>query len=108
MLQLITKCTAVLCLLMMFVSDALAQNASYCQGYARDVATRNSRGSVVGGAAVGAIGGANIGGIVGGGRGARRGAAIGGGTGAVGGGVARGANYETLYQDAYRRCMSGR
>jgi tetratricopeptide (TPR) repeat protein len=47
MLRSITKSTAILCLLTLFASDAVAKHSSYCQGYARDFATRNSRGSVV-------------------------------------------------------------
>jgi hypothetical protein len=86
---------------------ASAQNASYCDGYARDYAQRNSRGHVAGGAARGAIGGALIGGIVRGGKGAGRGALIGGGVGAVAGGVRKSDDYNYLYRQAYDRCMRG-
>ena len=85
--------------------EASANRSSFCNGYARDFAKRNSRGPVAGGAVVGAIGGALIGGILGGGRGAGLGAAIGGGTGAVVGGGQRARDYDHLYKRAYRDCM---
>ncbi len=78
-------------------SRALAQNTSYCDGYARDYAQRNSRGRVAGGAARGAIGGALIGGIFGGGKGAGRGALIGGGVGTLAGSARRSTDYNALY-----------
>jgi hypothetical protein len=84
---------------------SLAQNAAYCDGYARDFAQRNSRGHVARGATRGAIGGALIGGIVRGGKGAGRGALIGGGVGAVAGGGRKSNDYNALYQRAYSDCM---
>ena len=84
---------------------ALAQNTSYCDGYARDYAQRNSRGRVAGGAARGAIGGALLGGIIGGGKGAGRGALIGGGAGAIVGGARRSNDYSALYHQAYSNCL---
>jgi len=86
---------------------AQAQSASYCDGYARDFAQRNSTGHVAGGAARGAIGGALIGGIVRGGKGAGRGALIGGGVGAVTGSARKSNDYNALYNQAYSNCMRG-
>jgi len=84
---------------------ALAQNSSYCDGYARDYAQRNSRGHVADGALTGAIGGALIGGLIGGGRGAGAGALIGLGTGAIVGSDDKSRHYNSLYHSGYRNCM---
>lgn len=79
--------------------------SSYCSGYAQNYARKYSRGPVVGGAITGAIGGAIIGGIIGGRGGAGVGAAIGAGGGAITGGAVRSQDYNTLYRQAYNRCM---
>ncbi len=83
----------------------VSSKASVCDGYARDFATRNSRGPIVGGAAIGAVGGAIIGGILGGPIGVA--AAVGGAGGAVVGGGARARNYRALYDQAFTSCMAG-
>lgn len=103
----IYSCSLILAMLvLLFLPEhAFAQNATVCDGYARDFAQRNSRGAVASGAARGAIGGALIGGIVGRGRGARRGAAIAGGAGAVLGGAQQSRDYTSLFNEAFRRCM---
>ena len=80
-----------------------APDATYCNGYAKDFARRNSRGPVAGGALFGAVGGAIVGGIIGGPVGVA--AAIGGGAGAVVGGGARANRYNQLYKQAFADCM---
>jgi hypothetical protein len=80
--------------------------ATYCDGFARDYARRNSAGAIIESAAVGAIGGAIIGGIVGGKSGAGEGAAIGAGTGALAGAAGKG-NYQSQYKRAFTQCMRG-
>jgi outer membrane lipoprotein SlyB len=87
--------------------SALAQNQSYCDGYARDYAQRNSTGHVARGAARGAIGGGLIGGIIGGGKGLGVGALIGAGTGAIVGSDRKSRDYNALYHSAFSRCMRG-
>ncbi len=84
-----------------------AQNSSFCDGYARDYAQRNSRGHVAGGAARGAIGGGLIGAIAGGSSGAGVGALIGGGVGTVVGSNRKSRDYNSLYHSAFNRCMRG-
>lgn len=84
---------------------ALALRSKYCDGYARDFASRNSRGQVAGGAVFGAIGGALIGTTDHRRRGARSGAAIGGPTGAVAGGTGQSRDYAALYKQAYKDCI---
>ena len=84
--------------------SAVAQNSSFCDGYARDYAQRNSRGRVAGGAARGAIGGALIGAIAGS---AGAGALIGGGIGTVVGSDRKSRDYNALYHSAFNRCMRG-
>ena len=86
---------------------AVAQNASICDGYARDYAQRNSRGRVAGGAARGAIGGGLIGAIAGGSSGAGVGALIGGGLGTVVGSGRKSRDFDSLYHGAFNRCMRG-
>lgn len=88
-------------------TDASAQSG-YCDGVARDYASRNTHGGgeVVGGAIGGAVTGAIIGGIVGGKRGAGTGAAIGGGVGAMGGAANQSQRWQSLYHYAYNDCMS--
>ena len=85
-----------------------AQSSRVCDGYARDYAARNTRGTVARGAGRGAIGGALIGGIIGSGKGAGRGALIGGGVGGVAGSARKSADYNTLYNRAYNDCMRRR
>lgn len=87
--------------------SAVAQNASVCDGYARDYAQRNSRGRVAGGAARGAIGGGLIGAIAGGSSGAGVGALIGGGVGTVLGSDRKTRDFNALYNSAFNRCMRG-
>ncbi len=88
---------------------AVAQSATHCDGYARDYATRNSRGPIAGGAVSGAIGGSLLGGIIRGGRrGVGAGALIGGGIGALLGGAQRSRDYNSLYLQAYNSCMRRR
>ena len=89
-------------------TGAKAQSSGVCDGYARDYAARNTRGTVARGAGRGAIGGALIGGIVGRGKGAGRGALIGGGVGAVAGSARRSSDYNALYNRAYNDCMRRR
>lgn len=83
-----------------------AKSESYCQGYARDYADRNSyaasRGGALGGAARGAAGGAIFGGIAGN---AGAGAAIGAGIGAVAGGARRANSWQYYYDQAFNDCM---
>ncbi len=102
----LTACFVVLTAAVLVKPDpAAAQSPRFCDGYARDYAQRNSRGQVIGGAAMGAIGGALLGGIIGGGRGAGTGALIGGGTGALVGGAQQSNDYNSLYWRAYNQCM---
>ncbi len=85
--------------------QASAQNSTYCDGYARDYAQRNSTGRVARGATRGVIGGGLIGGIVGGGKGFGVGALIGGATGAIVGSGRKSRDYNSLYHQAYNSCM---
>lgn len=91
---------------------SFARSRTYCDGYARDFANRNSHydsgGGALGGAARGAAGGALFGAITGGRKGARRGAAFGAGVGAIAGGTRRAASWQHYYDRAYNDCMRRR
>jgi hypothetical protein len=106
-LKTLSAAGAVGLLLAVGATDASAQSA-YCDGVARDYASRNTHGGgdVVGGAIGGAVTGAIIGGIVGGKRGAGTGAAIGGGVGAMGGAANQSQRWQSLYHYAYNDCMA--
>ncbi|MCX5497049.1 BA14K family protein [Kaistia dalseonensis] len=86
-----------------------AAQSRYCDGFARDYADQNSRGSVAGGAVaggvMGAVGGAVLGGIINGNRGAGTGAAIGGASGALIGAGQGSRQWQSLYDQAYNDCM---
>ena len=84
-----------------------AVKATYCDGFARDYARRNSAGAIVESAAVGAIGGAIIGGIIGGKSAVGSSAAIGASTGALLAGADSNRNYKSLYKQAFSQCMRG-
>jgi hypothetical protein len=101
-----TTC-AVGLLLAVGATGASAQSG-YCDGVARDYASRNAHGGgeVIGGAIGGAVTGAIIGGIVGGKKGAGTGAAIGGGVGAVGGAANQSQRWQSLYHYAFNDCMA--
>ncbi|MGB5634130.1 MAG: glycine zipper family protein [Waterburya sp.] len=81
-----------------------AQSASYCEEYARDYAKRNSKNHTLGDAAGGAAGGALFGAILGD---AGGGAAIGAIAGGIGGASKESADYQNLYNLAYRDCIQG-
>jgi hypothetical protein len=105
-LKTLTAAGAVGLLLAVGSTGASAQSA-YCDGVARDYASRHAHGGeVIGGAIGGAVTGAIIGGIVGGKRGAGTGAAIGGGVGAVGGAANQSQRWQSLYHHAYNDCMA--
>jgi outer membrane lipoprotein SlyB len=87
--------------------QASAQNTSYCDGYARDFAQRNSTGHVARGTTRGVIGGGLIGGLIGGGKGFGVGALVGGATGAIVGSDRKSRDYNSLYHQAYNSCMRG-
>lgn len=78
----------------------------YCDGLARDRASRsasdNAAGNVVGGAARGAAGGAIIGAITGS---AGKGAGIGAAVGGLGGGARTLNNKDKIYRNEYDACM---
>lgn len=95
-------------LLLAVGSTGASAQSAYCDGVARDYASRNAHGGgeVIGGAIGGAVTGAIIGGIVGGKRGAGTGAAIGGGVGAVGGAANQSQRWESLYLHAYNDCLA--
>jgi hypothetical protein len=94
-------------LLLAVGSTGASAQSAYCDGVARDYASRHAHGGeVIGGAIGGAVTGAIIGGIVGGKRGAGTGAAIGGGVGAVGGAANQSQRWQSLYHHAYNDCMA--
>ena len=78
----------------------------YCDGLARDRASRsandNAAGNIVGGAAKGAAGGAIIGAITGG---AGKGAGIGAVVGGLLGGGRTASNKDQIYRSEYDACM---
>ena len=85
-----------------FSKAAFAQH-SYCDRYARDYASRHSRGGALQGAADGAIAGAIFGGILTGDPGGS--ALFGAGMGALAGGAGRDSDQRYLYRRAYDDCM---
>ena len=97
------------CMLFAAATESFARSRSYCEGYARDYANRNSyygtRGGALGGAARGAAGGALFGAIAGN---AGTGAAIGAGVGAITGGARRANSWQYYYDRAYSDCIRGR
>jgi hypothetical protein len=100
-----------ICVFLAGSQTGFAQSSTYCDGYARDYANRNSHydsgGGALGGAARGAGRGALFGAVVGGGKGAGRGAALGAGLGAVAGGARRANSWQYYYDRGYNECMRG-
>jgi hypothetical protein len=83
-------------------SHTVLAQSSYCAGYARDFAERNTRGQVARSTGLGAIGGTLIGGAFGS---FGAGALIGGGVGLLSGASRKQNNSQSLYNSAYADCM---
>lgn len=94
--------------LFIFNEQALAQNASECEDFARDYARRESRrgGGLIRGAARGSIRAGIAGDIVGDNDFARDAARVGAVIGGISGGSRRRRNRDELYDMAFEDCMS--